>query len=332
MHPATKKINKNSGMAMVVAMMFVLVSIALLGTLTVQIINQHRQQVKYSDFRDAFWGVVSAIQESRTSIEYGGNGLVGVVQWTPAFDQNNNPILPSFNDPNVNPKTLRSDPSVRYFAVAVPWENDNFDNNGDGAVDDINEVGMVTIYAIAEKHGTVRRVEVITENVNVNVWQNAIFAGSGQIGNVINGNVSIHGSVHILGNNLLPGNPAIVVMDLSGTALIHNNYKGIPIALQRIVPPPPTTLFDGETVQTLYAKLRVKKGLVGLSGNAEIGEPNNPGDPYKETMDGVYVNDGWTGNQVIPNGGRGIPKNVYSDNGYDDLYDLGNRVPFPLID
>lgn len=318
-------------MAMVVAMMFVLVSIALLGTLTVQIINQHRQQAKYSDFRDAFWGVVSAVQESRTSIEYGGNGLVGVVQWTPAFDQNNNPILPSFDDPNVNPRTLRSDPSVRYFAVAVPWENDNFDNNGDGTVDDINETGMVTIYALAEKNGTVRRVEVITENVNVNVWQNAIFAGAGQIGNVINGNVSIHGSVHILGNNLLPGNPAIVVMDLSGTALIHNNYKGIPIYLQQIVPLPPTTLFDGETVQTLFARLRVKRGLVGLSGNAEIGEPNNPGDLYKETMDGVYVNDGWTGNQVIPNGGRGIPKNVYSDNGYDELYDLGNRVPFPLI-
>ncbi|MCX8064906.1 MAG: hypothetical protein N3G21_07005 [Candidatus Hydrogenedentes bacterium] len=331
MYPFSKKINKNSGMAMIVAMMFVLVSMALLGTLTVQIINQQRQQARYSDFRDAFWGVVSAVQESRNSLELGGNGLVGVTQWTPTYDQNNNPILPSFDDPKVNPRRLQSDPSVRYFAVAIPWLTDGFDNNGDGTVDGTDEDGMVTIYALAEKNNTVRRVEVITETVDVNVWQNAIFAGAGQVGNVINGNVSVHGSVHILGNNLLPGNPALIVMDLSGTALIHNNYVGVPTSLRQRVAPIPTTLFGGETVQTLFAKLRVKRGLVGLSGNAEIGEPNVPGNQHKETMDGVYVNDGWTGNQVIPNGGRGIPKNVFSDNGYDELYDLGNRVSFPRM-
>jgi len=33
----------------------------------------------------------------------------------------------------------------------------------------------------------------------VNVWDNIIFAGSGQAGNAIAGNVSVHGSVHILG-------------------------------------------------------------------------------------------------------------------------------------
>lgn len=332
MYPLYKKKRpRNSGMAMIVAMMFVLVSMALLGTLTVQIINQHRQQARYTDFRDAFWGVVSAVQESKNSLEIGGNGLVGVTEWIPEFDQNNNPILPSFDDPGITPRVLQSDPSVRYLAVAIRWETDGFDNNGDGIVDDPNEEGMVTIYALAEKNGTVRRVEVITENVDVNVWQNAIFAGAGQIGNVINGNVSIYGSVHILGDNLIPDNPALVVMDLSGTALIHNNYKNIPSLLLNRVPPPPTTLYNGETVQTLFAKLRVKKGRVGLSGNAEIGEPNVPGNAYKETMDGVYVTYGWTGNQVIPDGGRGIPKNVYSDNGHQEPYDLGNRVAFPRM-
>ena len=323
--------HKEEGMAMIIALVFVMVAIALLSTLSVQIINQNLQQNRYSDFRDAFWGAVSAVQESKSSMEIGGDGLVGVENWTPSYNANNEPILPSFDSPSVTPRTLASDPTVQYFAIAIPWKSDNFDNNGDGLVDDISEVDMVTIYALARKNGTVRRLEVITDSTDVNVWNNAIFAGDGQIGNVINGNVSIHGSVHVLGNNLLPGNPAITALDLSGTALIHNNYQGVPGILQQRVPPLPTTVFDGETVDTLNAKLRVKRGLVGLSGNSEIGEPHVPGNGWKETMDGTFVNDGWTGNQTIPNGGRGIPKNVFSDNGWDELYDLGNRVAFPLL-
>ncbi len=322
---------KEQGMAMIVALIFVVVSIALLSTLSVQIINQNLQQNRYSDFRDAFWGAVSAVQESKGSIEFGGNGFVGVDDWTPSYNQNNEPILPSFDDPSVTPLTLSSDPSIQYFAVAIPWETDNFDNNGDGLIDDITEQDMVTIYAVAQKNSTVRRLEVITDLTDVNVWQNAIFAGNGQAGNVVNGNVSIHGSVHILGLNLLPGNPAIIALDLSGTALIHNNYQGVPLELQQRIPPLPTTFFDGETVDTLNAKLRVKRGLVGLSGNSEVGEPHVNGNSWKETMDGTYVNDGWTGNQVIPDGGRGTPKNVFSDNGWNELYDLGNKVNFPLL-
>ncbi|MCA1901408.1 MAG: hypothetical protein LDL53_04215 [Candidatus Hydrogenedens sp.] len=319
------------GMALIVAFIFVIVAIGLLSSLSVQIINQSIQQNKYSDFRDAFWGAVSAVQESKSSRELGGNGLIGVTSWTPSYNDNNEPILPSFDSSSVTPRTLSSDPAVQYYAVLIPWENDNFDNNGDGVVDDITEQDMFSIYAVAQKNGVVRRLEVITDSTDVNVWRNAIFAGDGQVGNVINGNVSIHGSVHILGNNLLPGNPAITALDLSGTALIHNNYQGVPGILQQRVPPLQTTLFDGETVETLNAKLRVKRGLVGLSGNSEVGEPHVRGNGWKETMDGTYVNDGWTGNQTIPDGARGIPKNVYSDNGFNELYDLGNRVNFPRL-
>jgi len=319
------------GMALIVAFIFVIVAIGLLSSLSVQIINQSIQQNKYSDFRDAFWGAVSAVQESKSSRELGGNGLIGVTNWTPSYNDNNEPILPSFDSSSVTPRTLSSDPAVQYYAVLIPWENDNFDNNGDGVVDDITEQDMFSIYAVAQKNGVVRRLEVITDSTDVNVWRNAIFAGDGQVGNVINGNVSIHGSVHILGNNLLPGNPAITALDLSGTALIHNNYQGVPGILQQRVPPLQTTLFDGEMVETLNAKLRVKRGLVGLSGNSEVGEPHVRGNGWKETMDGTYVNDGWTGNQTIPDGARGIPKNVYSDNGFNELYDLGNRVNFPRL-
>jgi len=143
--------------------------------------------------------------------------------------------------------------------------------------------------------------------------------------------VSIHGSVHLLGNNLAPGSPAVIAMDLSGTSLVHNNYSGMPLYLQQRVPPLPTTQVGGETVETLNAVFRVKRGLVGLSGNSEIGEPNNPGNTTKELMDGVFVQDGWTGNAVIPDGGRGIPKSVFSDNGHTYGYDLGERLQMPFL-
>jgi hypothetical protein len=68
-----------------------------------------------------------------------------------------------------------------------------------------------------------------------------------------------------------------------------------------------------------------------MSGNSEIGEPNIAGNTVKELMDGTYVTDGWTGTAVIPDGGRGIPKSVFSDNGWSEGYDLGDKVPFPLL-
>src|SRR5690606_29144735 len=50
---------------------------------------------------------------------------------------------------------------------------------------------------------------------------------------------------------------------------------------------------------------------------------------YKETMDGVFVNDGWTGNKVD---GNGDPQSVYSDNGWDNGYDMGDQVEYPTYD
>jgi hypothetical protein len=48
-------------------------------------------------------------------------------------------------------------------------------------------------------------------------------------------------------------------------------------------------------------------------------------------MDGTYVTEGWGGNNTTNDGGRGDPNCVYSDNGWDELYDLGSRVPMPLL-
>jgi len=164
-------------------------------------------------------------------------------------------------------------------------------------------------------------IEVYAQLYNLSIWDNAIFGGSGASGTMVNGNVDIRGSVHILGNGLASGDYAI---DLGGTAeLVGNNYNGLDAGLAAKVPALPTTLFNGETVDTLNAELRVKKGLIGLSGSSMVGEADVFGNSVKETIDGAYVTDGYGGNQGAAS--------VHSDNGISEAYDLEDTVSFPLL-
>ncbi|UCB51937.1 MAG: hypothetical protein JSV10_08090, partial [Candidatus Zixiibacteriota bacterium] len=68
------------------------------------------------------------------------------------------------------------------------------------------------------------QVTVKRKRSPLNIWDNIIFAGRGQMGGVINGNVNLHGSVHILGDNLNDGD---IAMEMSGSGNVHNNYTGI---------------------------------------------------------------------------------------------------------
>jgi hypothetical protein len=323
--------HSDAGMAMVMALMFVSVSVIVLTALTARLMNQRTAVDHYEDYKNCFQGMEAAIASGTTEVENGDDGTVGLSGWTPTYDANNQIILPAFDDGAAQPLTFTSMPGLQFMAYTVNWFTDNRDNNGDGLVDDSSERHMYGIYALAKQGSVLRRAEVIAKGGDVNVWRNAIFAGNGQAGGLVNGNVSIHGAVHLLGQNLLEGNTAITALDLSGTSLIHNNYGGIPATLAARVPPLPQTVFNGETVSTLEAKLRVKRGLVSLSGNSEVGEPDVAGNTLKETMDGVHVNDGWTGNAVVDDGDRGDPKSVFSDNGWDELYDLGDKVNFPRL-
>ncbi|MBI3616828.1 MAG: hypothetical protein HY210_01210, partial [Candidatus Omnitrophica bacterium] len=94
-------------------------------------------------------------------------------------------------------------------------------------------------------------------------------------------------------------------------------------SLRAKVPTLPTTVVNGETVETLNAALRVKRGIVGLSGSATAGEANVMGNAYKETIDAAYVTDGFGGSQGAAN--------VHSDNGTSSAYDLGDTVSFPSL-
>jgi len=150
------------------------------------------------------------------------------------------------------------------------------------------------VRSTGEVDGITQTIQVYAKIINVSPWNNAIFGGTGASGTMVNGNVNIYGSVHILGDGLAAGDDAI---NLGGSAeLVGNNYNvgpsGLSQALKDRVPDLPTTVFNGETVDTLSAELRVKKGIVSLSGASAVGQADSTGNSVKETVDGAYVTDG----------------------------------------
>jgi len=188
----------------------------------------------------------------------------------------------------------------------------------------INSSDYVTIKSKGKYDNSVRYVQVDVKIEKLSIWDNAICGGGGTAGAVINGNAEFRGSLHLLGEGLSSSDIAI---DLGGTAGVGNNYKDMDTDLLNRVPDLPKTTFNGEEVDFLNAKLRVKHGQVKLSGNAHIGKPDVPGgDPLiKETLQGVYVTDGFIGG-VLDN-------NVHSDNGMENEYDLGGvGIVFPSLD
>ncbi|MCH7944542.1 MAG: hypothetical protein IIC73_00795, partial [Armatimonadetes bacterium] len=119
--------------------------------------------------------------------------------------------------------------------------------------------------------------------------------------------------------------PPITTTELSGSfggsAMIGNNYSGMPFELENMVPPPP--IINGQ--ETLEAEVRVKHGQISLNGTATVGQDFDPdGGTSKGQIDGSYVNDGYTGNQGS--------SSVYSDNGFNQGYDLNNLdISFPFL-
>ena len=167
------------------------------------------------------------------------------------------------------------------------------------------------------------QVTVRRKRSPLNIWDNIVFAGTGQAGGAIAGNVNLHGSVHILGDNLNDGDIAV---EMTGAGNIHNNYTGITATLSSRLPSLDTTSFNGEVVSTLDSELRVKKGSVDISGVSNAGFPDvSGGSPQiKETLDGTYVTDGYGGNKG--------ESSVYSDNGTAEGYDLGDAMSLPGLD
>lgn len=232
----------------------------------------------------------------------------------------NDSSSPSWSDSDIDGMTIGPNTSSFYD---VPYGSTTL-NGGSYSVQLKNETGAsdaVWIKSTGTLNGITQTIQVYAKIYNVSPWNNAIFAGSGAAGAMVNGNVNIRGSVHILGSGLATTDYAI---DMGGTAdLVGNNYNGLEASLSAKVPALPTTVFNGETVSTLNAELRVKKGKIGLSGSASAGEANIAGNSVKETMNGSYVSNGFGGNQGTAS--------VYSDNGWSNGYDLGDSITFPSL-
>lgn len=231
-----------------------------------------------------------------------------------------NNTLPSWADGNINGYIIGPDDEDFY---EIPYQDTSF-NNGTYKVylkNVLDKTDHIWIRSQGSFLDQTTTLQAYVEISNSSPWNTAIFAGSGAQGSLINGNVKIFGTVIALGDGLSPGD---FVMDLGGTAeLVGNNYSSLPSVLAAKVPLLPTTVFNGETVQTLNASLHVRRGIVGLSGNARVGQPNVPGNFVKETVDGVYVTDGWGGNQGA--------SNVFSDNGTNNPFNLGDSLRLPSL-
>ena len=135
----------------------------------------------------------------------------------------------------------------------------------------------------------------------------------------------------IRGTRVTLAGPVLVTGDgdtrfhLSGSSRVVNNYLGIDHASQGLgllatkLPALDGTDFNGETVQTLNAVLRLKDASIQMGGQSSVGEADNPGDGYKETLDGFFTD-------APPNGNN---NNINAD--ASGGFDLGEDVTFPSL-
>lgn len=282
-----------------------------------------------------------------------------------------------------NASVIGNDVLLGYISPYTTMSNGSFNIALQGFILGTIPYKTVTSTGTASDGQAAVQVQLKRKRSDLNIWNNVMFAGSGQQGKAINGNVAYHGPVHILGdgepftdqngngnwddadqftdvngngtwqpgeplttdtdgdgvwdsaepyqddngNNLYDGTLTAtdLAFDIGGTAGEYNNYSGMPATISSRVPAIDQDYFGGEIVYTLEAELRVKHGTVNLSGDANIGQPNQTGGSpaVKETVDGTYVTDGY--------GGTSGTANVYSDNGYSEAYDLGDELSFPSM-
>ena len=191
------------------------------------------------------------------------------------------------------------------FQVGISRSGSDITLTAQGAQEDANAIVKVTVKRVRNRHS---------------VWNNVICGGTGKSKQLINGNVSLHGSVHVCGDSLQALDPALVI---SGSGGVYNNYEGMNGTLSSRIPQLDTVTFNGEVVNTLNAKLRAERGRIDIQGSGNIGSPDVPGGspPVKETMDGCYVADGFGGDAGVTN--------VFSDNGTEEGYDVEGGIDFP---
>ena len=304
------KVNNESGSLLVLTLLLVVVLLTLGSAFVAMSMAEsrvaERERRSVIAFHIAEAGIAQAVYDLREDF------------W-------NDTSSPSWADGDINGNTLNLPDTVNYYTM--PYSSTSV-NGGSYTVTVKKEAAdgrAISMRSTGTFGDSSETIQVFAKMNSVSPWDNAIFAGTGSDpgtgATTIAGCVNISGSVHILGTGLSSTDYAV---ELGGTAeLIGNNYSAMAASLRQRLPALPTTVYNGETVQTLSAVLRVKHGLVGLDGNSSVGVSNVAGNAYKETADAVYSSDGFSGNSGTAN--------VYSDNGWSNAYDMGDSISFPSL-
>ena len=309
-------LKNDSGSMLIISLFVMIILVGLGGAFVMLSVNEKKNSDRDRISSQTFYLTEAAIEKTLYNLQQ---------------DFSNGGSNPSWTDGTINNWTVDSSAVDSDGFYDFPNMNDNTNSSfvstlGDGSysIKLKNVTGSsdsILVRASGTVGDTTQTIEVYATIVNTSPWDNAIFAGAGASGAMINGNVDVRGSVHILGSGLQSTDLAI---DMGGTAeLVGNNYSTMPASLKAKVPDLPTVSFGGETVETLSSEVRIKKGKVGLSGSASIGDVNVAGNGVKETADAVYITDGYSGTAGI--------NNVNSDNGGYNGYDLGDAVAFPSL-
>ena len=303
-----KKLGCNKGVTLLIALVFTLI----LGMGAATVARVHSTQIRsvrnQGNSTRAFYLAEAGLQRTLYDLDQDFEGNTNP-SWTDGdvdgvdVTQGGTIAIPQNRD---DAKRIDNPDQPFYFYISDSLSNGSYSISLLNISGKTNEIWVKSTGVWKDSTGIIvaQRTIVahVTEN-NVSPWNATIFGGTGIGGVLINGNVGIHGSVHILGEGLVPTDYAI---NMSGSGIIKNNRDGIPFALSSRI------AAEG----SLKAKLRVRRGLAGLSGSATVGEFGDP-------MDGVYVTDGY--------GGTAGAGNVYSDNGTGNPYDLGDSITFPKI-
>lgn len=339
------------GASLLIAMSF-LVVMALIATFTFRQVAMHTKQIDgYTDIQNTYLGALSGLNASSTE------GLA-----IPALNMEDGFAYDADAGGTVQSQVF--DSMVQAYEandLDYPFDQDGnadvqfgsyrFEIIDPGVFEQDAVVGVARNMYFGEQ--TVVSTILLGERLDLSggtpdgdsPWDNAIFGGSGGSGGLINGNVSIHGSVHILGEDL---DEIDVAFEVGGGAGIYNNYDGMPSDIEDNLSANTRTIDEDEDgtddyigaangawdlngEESLRSKLRVRNGYTYINGSSQIGE-DSPDAGSKGNVQGIYVNNKWGGNQTtleVPNEDR-----VFSDNGYAadyGDYDGNGNPGFPTF-
>ncbi len=223
-------------------------------------------------------------------------------------------------------KSIRGSLSAKDLGI---WNNAVFAGSGaagrsiNGNVDirgSVHVLGEGEPYVDTNGDGTWTRAETFNDKNGNGVWDpGELFTDSN--GDNVWTAAEPYNDINKNGLYDSPVSASEMSSDFSGGAMIGNNYTGMDATLESQVAASPKK----NGIETLSAELRVKHGKVAISGTATVGQSGTiDGGTSKATLDGVYVNDGWTGNKGA--------SSVYSDNGTSNAYDVESLdVSMPLL-